>query len=76
MGNPFKKPKAIAPNDDQKKAAEAARLAKQKQAAEQQEMNDKAAEEEAARLRRLRGARSLLGGGFTGFGIGGNSTLG
>lgn len=53
------------------RAAEEARLAKEKK-----DQEDKAAEDEAARLRRLRGTRSLLGGGFTGFGLGGSSTLG
>lgn len=73
MGNPFKKPKAPKPDPELEKmrAAEAERVAKEKSDAEL-----KSQEEEAARLRRLRGQRSLLGGSEIGFGLGGNTTLG
>ncbi|MGE0190318.1 MAG: hypothetical protein AB7G80_09850 [Dongiaceae bacterium] len=73
MGNPFSKPKKPQPDPEleRQRAAEAARVAKEKADSEQ-----RAADEEAARMRRLRGQRSLLGGGYTGFGLGGNGTLG
>jgi hypothetical protein len=73
MGNPFKKPKApkADPELERLQAAETERVAKEKTDAEL-----KLQEEEAARLRRLRGQRSLLGGSETGFGLGTGTTLG
>jgi len=73
MGNPLAKPKPPEkdPGLERQLAAEAERVAKEKADAEQ-----KSAEEEAARLRRLRGARSLLGGTYTGFDLGSQDTLG
>ncbi len=67
------KPKAPKPDANLVKMqeAEAARVAKEKQAADL-----KIQEEEAARLRRLRGQRSLLGGTYQGFSLGANNTLG
>lgn len=71
MGNPFSQPKSPQPDPEleRQRAAEAARVAKEKE-----EEETRLADEEAARVRRLRGQRSLLGGGYSGFGT--SDTLG
>ena len=69
----FSKPKTPGPDPElaKQRQAEEERVAKEKADAEQ-----KTAEEDAARLRRLRGQRSLLSGDYTGYGLGKSETLG
>ncbi len=70
FGGSTPKPKAD-PELERMKQAEQARVAKEK-ADEEQRKKD----EEAAKLRRLRGQRSLLGGSETGYGLGGGTGVG
>lgn len=60
------------PELERMRVAESQRVAKEKK-----DNEDKIAEDDAAKLRKLRGQRSLLGGdNYTGFNLGSGNTLG